>query len=218
MTCTAHCRAIEKQFDPRIATREITRYRRNGPSPSTRRLLSAIRETGVTGATVLDAGGGIGAIAHELLDAGSEHATIIDASPACLSAAREEAERRKRGARLTVVQGDFVTLAGGVAAADIVTLDKVVCCYPDMERLLATSTGRARRLYGIVYPRDGWWMRLANAAQNALRAVRGNAFRSYVFSSVAIDAAIRHAGFSLRHHDAGLVWVVALYERQGTLP
>jgi 2-polyprenyl-3-methyl-5-hydroxy-6-metoxy-1,4-benzoquinol methylase len=214
MTCAAHCCAIEETFDHRLAKRELENYRRKGPSPSTERLLAFISEAGIAGASVLDVGGGIGTIAHELLEAGAARATVVDASDAYLAAALDEVQRRGSGAALEILHGDFATLAGDLPSADLVTLDKVVCCYPDMERLLAASTGRARRLYGIVYPRDGWWMRLAIAAENALRVLRRSAFRVYVFRNAAIEAAVQRAGFSLRKRERGLHWVVALFERQ----
>jgi SAM-dependent methyltransferase len=215
MTYTsAHCCAIPDTFDPRIAAHELKRYRRKGPRSMTRRLLSAIREAGVERATLLDIGGGVGEIGHELLGAGAEHATLVDASPAYLDAAIQEAERRKHGARFTVVHADFVTRASTLPIADVVTLDKVVCCYPDMPGLIAASTGRARRLYGLVYPRERWWIELAVATQNGVRRLRRSAFRAYIHSTTAIDAAIRDRGFVRRHHDAGFIWVVDLYERQ----
>ncbi len=218
MTGGAHCCAIEAQFDRRIAQRELDNYRRNGPSPSTRQLLSATRQAGIAGANVLDIGGGIGTIAHELLATDAAHATVVDVSAAYLSAARDEAVRRHASERLTLLQGDFAALADDVPFADVVTLDKVVCCYPDMERLLATATGRARRLFGIVYPRDAWWMRVAIALQNAVRALRRCAFRVYVFPNAAINAAIRRAGLTPRYQQRGFVWVVAVYERSNAAP
>jgi len=211
--CDSHCGAIDEFFDRKVATREAEHYRRRGPSAATRRLLSYIREAGIVGARVLDIGGGIGAIPHELLDSGASHATLVDASRESLKAARKEAERRGSPAALAIIHGDFTAIARDVPEADVVTLDKVVCCYPDMDGLLAASTGRARRLFGIVYPRDGFWMRWIIGAQNAFRRVRGVDFRVYIFPERSIDDAIRSAGFSLRDSHRGLVWISALYVR-----
>ena len=210
------CCGIDEKFDSRTARRDVERYRRKGPARSTRQLLSAIRAAGFPTATVLDVGGGIGTIAHELLASGAERACIVDASASYLKVAREEAERRRASARLELIQGDFVILASQVRQAHVVTLDKVVCCYPDMRQLLTASTERAERLYGIVYPRDSWWVRLTTAAKNAIRRLRCSAFRVYVFPNAAIDAAIVQAGFALRSQTRGLVWVAALYERRNS--
>src|SRR5919202_1825939 len=168
MSCNEHCCGLTTLFDARLARRDLDSYRRRGPSASTRRLLAAVRDAGRPPETLLDVGGGVGAIAHELLAAGAARATMVDASPSYLAAAREEAERRGTTDRLQLRQGDLVEVADDVPPADVVTLDKVVCCYPDMETLLSVSAARARRLYGIVYPLDGWWVSLAVAVENGV--------------------------------------------------
>ena len=213
MSCTAHCCAANAQFDARVAKRDLKSYRRKGPSRETSLLLTAMRQVGVTGLSVLDIGGGIGTIAHELLAAGAGQATVVDASAAYLTAAREEAERRQSSARLHLITGDFTSLAADIDNADIVTLDKVVCCFPDMERLLGASTAHAERLLGVVYPRDAWWVRLVGRLTNAMFALKRSAFRIYIFSNADIDNTIRRAGFTLRFQRRGVPWVVALYER-----
>ena len=101
MSCCAHCSAIGTTFDRRVARRDLARYRRRGPNRSTRALLAAIGDAGgVAGASVLDVGGGVGAVTEELLASGAARATLVDASPAYLSSAREEGERRGTLGRL----------------------------------------------------------------------------------------------------------------------
>src|SRR6185503_20728089 len=150
------CQGVDKVFGDRTAEHDLRRYRKRGPAKSTRILLEQLMEEGVGGATVLDVGGGVGAVQQELLAAGAERATTVEASPAYVRAARAEAGRRGTLDRVEYVEGDFVAMADGVGPADIVTLDRVVCCYPDMEALVGRSADRARRLYGLVYPRDTW--------------------------------------------------------------
>ena len=77
----------------------------------------------------------------------------MEASAAYLAAAREETARRGHTDRLKAHHGDFVALAPEIPSADIVTLDRVICCYRDMPALVAQSAARARKLYGVVYPR-----------------------------------------------------------------
>lgn len=104
--------------------------------------------------SLLDIGGGIGVIQHELRAAGVTGITGVDASRAYLAMAREEAERRGYAGDARYVYGDFVALADGIAPADIVTLDRVVCCYPDMAALMDSAAAKAGRFLGLVYPRD----------------------------------------------------------------
>jgi hypothetical protein len=215
MTSGANCCGVADVFDEAYARQELDKYRRRGPRGPTARLLSALRAIGQPFDSLLDVGGGIGVIAHEMLASGGvARATIVEGSAASVAAAREEIERTATGGRLQVRAGDLVEVAADVGEADVVTLDKVVCCYPDMDALLAVSAARARRLYGIVYPRDDWWVRLGVAAENRYMQWKGSVFRGYVHSNEALDAALRRAGLVPRVRHSGAWWVVAVYERR----
>ena len=208
------CQGVDEVFGEKTAQRDLRRYRKRGPSRQTRVLLDAIRREGVEQASVLDIGGGVGAIQQELLAAGAAHATAVDASPAYLRAARGEAERRGTVARVTFRSGDFVALAEAVEPADVVTLDRVICCYPDMESLVGGSADRARRVYGLVYPQDAWWVRLGIRAGNLMLRLGRRAFRAHAHRTVAVDAVARAHGLepALRRR-VGPIWQVALYTR-----
>jgi magnesium-protoporphyrin O-methyltransferase len=201
-------------FGERTAARDLKRYRKRGPSKPTRLLLDALRAEGVEGATLLDIGGGVGAIQQELLAAGAARATAVDASPAYLRAAEEEAERRGSRDRISYHHGDFVELADAIEPADVVTLDRVICCYPDVEALVGRSAQRTRRAYGLVYPREAWWTKLGIRAINAgLRLMRSD-FRVHVHPDAVVDAVTRDHGLEPRlHRRAGPFWQVALFAR-----
>jgi magnesium-protoporphyrin O-methyltransferase len=209
------CQGVDQMFGERTARHDLKRYRRRGPAKPTRILLDALRRLGVEHATVLDIGGGIGVIQQELLDAGADRATAVEASAAYLRAAREEAERRGHGDRVTYRAGDFVALADRVEPADVVTLDRVICCYPDMEALVSSSADRTRRLYGLVYPRDRWWVALGVRVTNLIMRVSRRAFRAHLHRPSAIDAVARAHGLVPRlARRAGPVWQVAVYVRE----
>lgn len=200
-------------FDDRAARRELEAYRRTGADGRTRHLLDAVRAEGVGGGTVIDIGGGVGVIGVELLAAGARALTNVDASGPYLSAARSEIERRGFGDRTTFHHGDFVDLASEVATADIVTLNRVVCCYGDWEALIGRSAERARRLYGLVYPRDRWWMRMPLGVVRAVGPLFGQAFPFHVHPERAIDERIRASGFELVFARRGIAWQTLLYRR-----
>jgi len=202
-------------YNAKLAAAELRKYREKGPIPSTRRLIEALKAEGVAGATLLDIGGGIGAIQHELLAAGVAHATSIDASAAYLDAAREESDRRGHGGRVTYRHGDFVELAESVPPADIVTLDRVINVYPDWERLVGLSAERAQRLYGLVYPRDRRMVRLVIFAMNlALRLLR-KPVRASVHSEAVIERVVREKGLSRQFsRSVGSAWQIAVYHRR----
>lgn len=217
MTCGSNCCGAADFFGERFARRYLRKYRRGGPYGTTKRLLAVLRDTPGPKDSLLDVGGGIGMIAHEMLAAGTSRAAIVDASPAFLAAAREESERRGTGDRLELRLGDAAELIDDVPAADVVTLDKVVCCYVDMESLLAATAPRARRLMGLAYPRDDWWVRAMVAVGNRMLALKGSAFRSYVHRNAAIEAALGRAGLTPRALRRGAFWIVAVFERAAPL-
>jgi Methyltransferase domain len=204
-------------FGERTAIHDLRRYRKRGPSKPTRVLLDALEREGIDGATVLDIGGGVGAIQQELLDAGARLAVGVEASGAYLRVAAEEAERRGHADRVSHRHGDFVSLADGIEPADVVTLDRVICCYPDMEALVGRSADRARRLYGLVYPRDTWWVAFAIRVTNLGMRVMRRAFRAHLHRTSAVDAVARAHGLAPKlARRAGPVWQVAVYERGTT--
>lgn len=213
MTCCSHCQDADILFNPRTARRELRRYRRKGPNKSTRLLLDAIRPRLTEGWTLLDVGGGIGAIQHELLEAGAARATQVDASPAYLDASRAEATRRGNGDRAEHIYGDFAAMAGAIPDADVVTLDRVICCYPHMERLVEASATKARHVYGLVYPRAHWPMRVILAIGNLYMRVRRSAFRMYLHSGAAVDVLVRRLGFEQVTQERTLLWQVVTYTR-----
>ena len=206
--------ACESQFDRKRAARELKSYRAQGPAhPTTRAMIHLLRRAGVDGGTLLDIGGGIGAIQHDLLEAGAREVSAVDASSAYQQAARAEAERRGVSARIQFRLGDFVTLAPQVAAADIVTLDRVVCCYPEMEPLVRLSAERCRRLYGLSYPRYRWPVRAVVSTENVFRRLLGNPFRSFVHSPVVMDRLLTALRFKQQATVRTFAWEIAVYER-----
>jgi len=213
MVSCRQCEGIARQFGRRTAAFELRRFRKRGPRPTTRLLIDALRREGIDGASILDIGAGVGAIHHELLASGAREAVHVDISLDFISAARAEAERRGHADRVEFVRADFVETAPTLAASDVVTLDRVICCYPDMERLVALSASKVRRLLGAVYPRDVWWMHLVVAAVNAFSRVRRSAFRTYVHAPSAIDAVIRRHGLERRAFRRTLGWEVVVYGR-----
>lgn len=212
MNCR-QCQGIEEVFSEAYVAKELKRYRARGSEKTTRMLINALKAENVQGMTLLDIGGGVGAIQHELLAAGARSATDIDASSAYLAAARSEAQRRGFVEQVTYQHGNFVDLAPNLAPADIVTLDRVICCFHDMEKLVGLSVARAGKLYGVVYPRDAWWVKMTLAVQNFFLQLVRNPFRTYVHPTQAVEAVISSSGFKRRFYRRTFVWQVAVFAR-----
>ena len=208
------CSATGQQFDAAVAKRDLRRWRRRGPDASTKHLIKAVRAGHLPPQpTLVDVGGGVGAIHHTLLDQGFAHATHVDASAAYLGAAAEEAERRGHTARVQFQHGDFSVIAATVPSADVVTLDRVVCCYPDYAGLLRAAADHTRRFLAFSYPRRHWFSRLVVAGTNAVSRLRGRAFRAYVHSPAAMAAVLEGAGLRRSWSGGTWIWAVELFER-----
>ena len=153
MSCQQCC-GITQQFNDKSGRKQLKRFRRRGPDKTTQMLIDdlrrAIQADGSKSLALLDIGAGVGAIHHALLNGVVSRVTYIDASPGQLAAAREETLRRGHADAVQFLEGDFTSLAGQVDPADIVTLDRVICCFDDMEQLVRLSAAKAKGLYGAV--------------------------------------------------------------------
>ena len=208
--------AVGNEFGERTAKREARRYRAKGPETTTRWLIEGLRggpDGDVAGLTVLDIGAGVGAVHLALLEAGAGGAIDVDGSPAFIAAAKKEALRVGVAHRVRHEAGDFVDLAGGIEPADLVALDRVVCCYADMAALVSLSAARARRRYGLVYPRDTWWIRNGARVGNALAGLFRSKTRIHVHATREVEGLVRAAGLEERMRRTTTFWQVAVYER-----
>jgi len=211
--CSPYETVARAQFDEKIARRELASYRKKGPGPTTRLLRDLLLKTGGVNGTLLDVGSGIGGLTFELLEHGIERAIAIDASPANLAAATEEAARRGRTGAIRFVAGDFLDVARQIPPATVMTLDRVICCYPFYEPLLEESLRHAERCFAMSYPRDVWYMHAAVALDNAVRRIRGNPFRAFVHPASRMTRVIQGAGFRLAARRQTWQWSADVYLR-----
>lgn len=213
MNCCDHCQDAKDLFNEDTAMTELRKYRRNGPpNKCTRLLIEGLKTLDLTGKTLLDVGGGVGMIPCELLKAGISEATLVEASLPYLDVAEREARRRGLDDRFSFRHGDFVDVAPTLPTADLVTLDRVICCYPHMKRLVEASTSRAARWYGVTYPKERWYNRVISGVNGAYCWARDLAFRMYIHSG--IEEAIRAEGFEPFYQTGTILWKVELYERE----
>ena len=149
----------------------------------------------------------------ELLAAGATSAVDVDGSPAYVAVAQREAARAGLRDRVTYVTGDFVELGQSLAPADLVALDRVVCCYPDMEALVRLSASRTLRRYGLVYPRDSWWIRAASGAFNGANRLLRRRLRFHAHRTADVEATVAAAGLRRVDIRRTILWQVAVFER-----
>jgi SAM-dependent methyltransferase len=208
--------AVGNEFGADSAERDLRAYRRDGPDRTTRWLLDGLRGGdggSVDGLTILDIGAGVGVVHLQLLAAGAASALDVDGSPAYVAVAQREADRAGLRERITYLTGDFVELGSSLAPADLVALDRVVCCYPDMQALVRLSASRTLRRYGLVYPRDSWWIRAASSAFNGTNRLLRRRFRFHAHRTADVEATVVAAGLRRVDVRRTLLWQVAIFER-----
>jgi len=148
-------RSIACCFDGR-AQKYRRNFERNKYSSTSKLILQYLAEDKVTGHSVLELGCGVGAVILDLIRKGASSAVGIDISREMISAANALSELRGYSGKAHFIVGDASRLS--LPPSDIVILDRVICCYPDAEGLLANSLASCLATYIISYPRDdGLW-------------------------------------------------------------
>jgi magnesium-protoporphyrin O-methyltransferase len=213
--CSAFACAADQQFNEKKANEELQRHRIKGPAATTRLLQEGLARAGTLTGTLLDIGSGIGSLTFGLLERGVARAVAVDASSAYNAVARQEAHRLGRANVVQFVHADFVSVASQLSAATLVTLDRVVCCYPAYEALLNAALGHADMCLALSYPRDVWYVRLGVTLENVQRRLTRNAFRTFVHPAARMEDLIRSAGFELSSRRETWMWSVDVYIRQG---
>ena len=207
------CQGIENMFDKKAAKRALKQYLKKGPSKTTEMLLKAIHKTGVKGLDFLDIGGGIGAIQYDLIKAGASSGTSIEASPAYIDLVKEEIHKNNLTEIIDFKHGDFTTIASDVDSADIVTLDKVICCYDNMSELVRLSSKLSRKIYAVIYPRDVWWTKLALPFINFYPIIKGSPFRVFIHPTKKVEEIIIRNGLKRDYYATTLFWQVAIFTK-----
>jgi len=210
--CCPHSQSAGRFFS-RFARHYRRRFRKKGFEPSQRQLLEGIERVGFRDATLLEIGSGVGALHQALLQRGAASAVGVDLAPAMIEEAEALAREDGLAGRTRYRVGDFVEEAETFEPADLVILDKVICCYPDARRIVESSAARARRTYAYSIPRNRWFTRLGMVCVAlALRLVRSD-FRPYVHDPEEIDAWLSAAGFIRRYENHTIAWLARVYVR-----
>jgi len=196
-------------FGGAFASHVASRFRRRGLDATAARMVDFLAADGVAGATVLDIGGGVGEIGIELLKRGAARATTLELSPAYDEEARRLAAEVGLANRVDRRQVDIAVSPGDVETADLVVLHRVVCCYPDYERLLRAAADRCRGRLVFSYPPRNPVARGFFALQNGALSMLGREYRSFVHPPKAMIATVEAAGIRQVTGHRGVIWQVA---------
>ena len=213
-------KGIAETFDD-LAHDRCCKYKSNGLTSSSQVLLDFISKKGLLGKTVLELGCGTGFFALETLRNGASSCVGIDLSSAAILEANEFAKESglQDRARFEVANAASTRQP----AADVVIMDKVLCCYPEADALLKTASESSTDLLGFVVPRDEGLMkpamRIGTALINLVEKLRRSGFRLYLHPLRTVDRLLYASGFQQADKAKSRFWLVFLYKRSGpTLP
>ena len=203
----------DKVFDEKHARSNARAYARNGLTGDARRIVDFVRGRMSPGYGVLEVGGGIGEIHLELLRDGAARVLNVELATQYETVASELIRERGLGDRVERRLGDFVREASDIPAADVVVMNRVVCCYPDADALVGAAADHARRFLVMTFPVDRWWIRWGLAVTNTFLALRGGGFRAYAHATRGVLSSAQRHGLRLTEHRRGLLWQLIALER-----
>ena len=177
-------------------------------------MIDAVRAGGIDGSTVLEIGGGVGALQLELLRSGAARAVSVELSAEWERAASELARELELEDRIERRLADAVVGADSLPPADVVVMNRVVCCYPDPDALMAVASERARSVLVVSFPRDRALVRLVNRGANVWMALRRIDFRSFVHPEQRIEEAARRHGLRPGSDHRMFAWRAVAFVRE----
>ena len=191
----------------------VRRYRRRGLEAVQRKLLEGLTAAGVAGASVLEIGCGTGELQRRVLAAGAGKAVGIDVAGGMIERAQAAAAQAGLEQRTTFLVGDAVQRAAELPPAAVVVLDKVLCCYPEIDTLLQVSLQRTQRLYAVVVPRPHWLVAAVWRVAIAMFKLLRSSFHPFYHDWQRTAAAISAAGFQRIFAAHTLAWEAWIFRR-----
>ena len=208
-----HCCGVDKVFDLREAEKQRKKYLRSGPRSSTAALIEHMRPSVKQGQSLIDIGGGIGVLGVELKASGLSSYTSVDASSGYQKIASELlAKDSNQSMELSFICGDFVEENDKVGIAEHVCLDKVICCYPQMESLLRSAARKSSQQIGLSYPPSGLASKLFRSMANLYFRIRGNPFRTFIHPQKEIHRVLQEEGFVKSYSGIHFPWRVEVWK------
>jgi len=201
-------------FSPRLARRSLNRYRRKGLDELERMMVTSAAEPGLGGARVLEIGGGIGALQSELLEAGAANGEVVELSPAYAPYAEELARERGLDQRSSFRVADVLADPADVGPAEIVLLNRVVCCSPDGVELAGAAAKLTRKTLVLSFPRDRILVRAGLRLVNAWSWLLRRSFRVFLHPARALVAAAEAEGLQLTKSGRVQLWEFVALRRE----
>ena len=214
-TIEEHCCGADSMFDAKTARKQYQQYLKKGPSKVTARMIEQLsayvdfdRDK-----SMIDVGGGIGALQWWFLESGGKKTTSVDASSSYIARTREHAEKNDWQDQTHFIMGDIAELDNDIGEADVITMDKVVCCYPDYKSIIKTCRDRSRSLVSLSFPMDGFVAKVISDIGALFIRFKTKNFRPYVHPVAGIRDEFLDNGFVRVDHSLSFPWHIETYQR-----
>ena len=212
-TIKQHCCGADLFFDKKTSDKKYKIYLKKGPSRVTAKMIEQLEKQEVEGKSMIDIGGGIGALQWWFLGVGG-HATIgIDASSGYLKQAEEHSKTKGWETKSEFILGDCVEIYPQIESAEFITLDKVVCCYPNYKEILEATCDKATKAISLSYPMDGFISEAIRKMGDFFMSFKNNPFRPFIHSVKDIRLVFEQKGYKRVAHNLAFPWHVETYEK-----
>lgn len=210
--CCPHSQSAGKFFSF-FAKSYRRRFAKKGFETSQQQLIEGITQANYQGKTLLEIGCGVGHFHQILIEQGAKSATGIELAAKMLAEAKDWARQRGLAGKTNYIEGDFISVAPNLESADIVIMDKVVCCYPDADSLIHSSLEKCHSAYALTYPRKIWYTRLGTQILALILKLAGSDFRPYVHDPKQIELWITEQGYNKIFQNQTAVWLTQVYKK-----
>ncbi len=211
--CHSDSCAGTNKFFSRWSKTYAKQFKKKGLEKLQKYLVDSVKREIAQPKRILDIGCGVGALHLTLLKEGAERGVGIDVAEGMINQARMNAKELGVEDRVEYILNDFVQVADSVESADVTFLDKVVCCYENLEALLRTSMQKTDRVYALTHPRDNWFVRFGFKAHIAILKLFRAKFHPSWHDWIQMDETIRAGGFQLAHEHRTIMWHARVYRR-----
>ena len=208
-----HCCGADLFFDAKTAKKQYKKYLKNGPPKVTKKLIGQL-EKNKLGESLLDIGGGIGAIQWWFLNHGGKQSFGVDASSGYTELSQKHATKNNFEESAHFILGDFTAKAEELPQVDHVTLDKVICCYPDFEAILNLACAKSKNTLTLSYPMDGFIADFFRGFMVLLMKLRGNPFKPFIHRVASVKALLDKNGFELNEKELSFPWHIETYVKK----
>ena len=189
------------------------RFRKGNLDRIQKHLVEGIKRGVLRGSSVLDIGCGVGQVHLTLLKEGADRSLGIDLSDAMLTEAKRFADKSGLSERVSYANGDFVQLSSSVPESDITVLDKVVCCYENLDELILKSTAKTKSTFALTHPQENLLTKGFFKGHEAIAKLLRWDFHPFWHDWAGMKSRILAQGFTLRYEHSTLTWHALVFER-----